>query len=93
MPSKPIEWDDAKNSILLNQRSVCFEDVLGAIEDGRVLGDEPHPTQTDYPRQRVLIVEIGGYVCVVPYVENETAVFFKTIYRSRVYTKKYLSRI
>jgi len=36
------------------------------------------------------VVEIGGYACVVPYVRNGNQRFLKTIYRSRVYQKKYL---
>jgi hypothetical protein len=38
------------------------------------------------------IVEIDGYACLVPYVDNEEGVFLKTIIPSRKATKKYLRR-
>jgi hypothetical protein len=37
-------------------------------------------------------VEISGYACVVPYVQEGNRRFLKTIYRSRIYQKKYLLR-
>ncbi len=93
MRSKYIDWENGKNEILLRERDICFEDVVLAIENAQVLGDEPHPNQKDYAHQRILIVEIEGYACVVPYVEEDERLFLKTIYRSRIYQKKYLGNI
>ena len=53
------------------------------------LPDEAHHPSR-YGHQRILVVEIGGYACVVPYVRTGNQRFLKTIYRSRVYQKKYL---
>jgi uncharacterized DUF497 family protein len=86
-----IEWDDDKNRRLQAERGVSFEDVLEAIESGRILADEAHPNAESYGHQRILVVEIGGYACVVPYVQTGNRRLLKTIYRSRVYQKNYLS--
>jgi len=67
-----------------------LEWFLEAIASGRILADEAHPNPSRYGHQRILVVEIGGYACVVPYVWNGNQRFLKTIYRSRVYQKKYL---
>lgn len=93
MRSKYIDWENTKNETLLRERDLCFEDVVLAIENAQVLADEPHPNQKGYAHQRVLIVEIEGYACVVPYVEDDEKLFLKTIYRSRAYQKKYLGNI
>lgn len=90
MAAKYIDWSEDKNKVLLQERDCCFEDVVLAIEAGQVLADEPHPNQTDFAHQRLLIIELDGYACVVPYVEDDEKLFLKTIYRSRVYQKKYL---
>ena len=86
-----IEWDDDKNRRLQSERGIGFEDVLEAIESGRILADEAHPNPESYGHQRILVVEIDGYACVVPYVQEGNKRFLKTIYRSRVYQEKYLS--
>ncbi len=91
MIEKYIDWNEDKNILLLRERDLCFEDVVLAIEAGKVLADEAHPNQVDYAHQRVLVVEIAGYACVVPYVEDDEKLFLKTIYRSRVYQQKYLA--
>lgn len=36
------------------------------------------------------MVNVEGYVCLVPFVETEEKVFLKTIIPSRKLTKKYL---
>jgi hypothetical protein len=63
---------------------------LEAIASGSILADEAHPNPSRYGHQRILVVEISGYACVVPYVRTGNQWFLKTIYRSRVYQKKYL---
>ena len=47
-----------------------------------------------YPNQKVLIVKIKNYVYAVPYVINRKkgVIFLKTVYPSRVLTKKYLPK-
>jgi hypothetical protein len=84
------EWSDLKNAKLKAERDVCFEDVLIAITENRVLSDEEHPNRMRYHKQRILIVEIDDYAYLVPYIQDDTKVFFKTLIPSRRATKKYL---
>lgn len=78
-----MDWSEEKNRKLKRERGVCFEDVETAIESGKFIADYPHPNQERYPGQRVLIVEIDGYACLVPYIRDSDVLFLKTIYRSR----------
>lgn len=43
-----------------------------------------------YPNQKIFVLEIDDYIYLVPFVENESEVFLKTIIPSRKFTKKYL---
>nr|VFK38820.1 MAG: hypothetical protein BECKTC1821E_GA0114239_10036 [Candidatus Kentron sp. TC]VFK54421.1 MAG: hypothetical protein BECKTC1821F_GA0114240_10055 [Candidatus Kentron sp. TC] len=88
----PIEWDENKNEALMRERRICFQDVLEAIEGGRILEDSRHPNREQYHHQGMLVVEIGGYACAVPYVRQENGLFLETIYRSRFHQKRYLKR-
>ena len=89
---KFFDWDEIKNVQLKLERAVSFEDVLTAIDEDRVLDDLRHSNKRRYPNQRVLVVEIDYYAYLVPYVEDETKFFFKTIIPSRKATRKYLSK-
>ncbi len=89
---KYFDWDELKNLKLKAERTVCFEDVQAAIEEGKILANIDHPLKSRYPNQNVFIVEFDGYAYVVPYVEDEVKIFLKTIYPSRKMTKKYLSK-
>jgi uncharacterized DUF497 family protein len=89
MAGKWMEWDEAKNQRLKTERKLCFEDVQNAIEQGRVLDDKPHPDSVKRPNQRLLVVEINDYVCLVPYVTDGDTMFLKTIYPSRKADRTY----
>ena len=78
-----LEWSTGKNEVLKRERGLSFEDVETAVEHGDFIGDFPHPNQERYRNQRVLIVEIDNYACVVPYIKKGNVRFLKTIYRSR----------
>ena len=87
---KTIRWDEQKNEWLKQNRGLGFEQVAVLIEQGQVLEVVDHPDQRKYPKQKMAIVEIDGYACLVPYVDAENDVFLKTIIPSRKATKKYL---
>jgi uncharacterized DUF497 family protein len=86
---KYIDWDESKNQWLIANRGISFEMVVTAIEQGGVLADVPntHPRE----HQKKYIICIDNYAYVVPYVEDDEKIFFKTAYPSRRETKKYLS--
>ena len=85
-----IGWNEEKNRKLKAERGLAFEDVIAAIENGRVLADIDHYQASRKHNQRILVVEIEEYACAVPYVEIETRVFLKTIFRSRALNKRYV---
>ncbi len=86
---KPIEWNPEKNRTLKAVRGVGFEQVVGAIKSKRILFDGPHPNQTKYPNQQMMIVSIRNYAYLVPYVEDKEKRFLKTIIPSRKANKEY----
>jgi uncharacterized DUF497 family protein len=83
-------WNEEKNTTLRLERGVCFEDVVVAIADNRVLDLLEHRNQARYPRQKLLVVRIGDYAYLVPFVEEADGFFLKTIIPSRKATRNYL---
>lgn len=86
-----IEFSEEKNLILQETRGICFFEVIKAIENGKILDDLKNK---NYINQKILVVKIKNYVYVVPYVINKKkgAIFLKTVYPSRILTKKYLKK-
>lgn len=84
------KWNHEKNELLFQTRGITFDEVIQAIADGSILGDDPHPNQKDYPKQRVITVSINGYAYLVPYVMDGEDYFLKTIIPSRKATKQFL---
>lgn len=87
---KYFDWDEDKNTILKEERDICFEDIVTAINEGRLLVTLNHPNKVKYPNQKMYVVNIAGYAYVVPFVEDEKNIFLKTIFPSRKMTKKYI---
>ena len=77
-----IEWNETKNTLLKEQRNVCFEDVLFAVEGEKVL-DIVKNSSNNHDTQYCLIVEISDYAYVVSFVENGEKFFLKTIFPSK----------
>jgi uncharacterized DUF497 family protein len=87
---KPINWNAFKNHQLIEQRGISFDEVVFYIQQGSLLDDIKHPNSNRYPNQRVFVVDIKGYVFLVPYIENQDEIFLKTVIPSRKATKQYL---
>ena len=87
---KLFDWDDEKNTWLLTERNVTFEEVVFWIMRGGLLDILEHPNKERYPNQRIFIVNIDDYAYIVPFVEDGERVFLKTIIPSRKMTRKYL---
>ncbi len=85
-----IKWNGEKNLKLKASRGVCFEDVITTIKEGKLLDTVKHPNSLKYPNQFIYIVEIQGYVYMVPFVYSKEQIFLKTIIPSRKHTKRYL---
>jgi uncharacterized DUF497 family protein len=87
--NKVIKWNEEKNQLLILQRGLSFEDVLEEIENERILSKQIHPNKEKYPNQEILVVKLQEYICYVPFVENESEIFLKTIIPSRKLNKEF----
>lgn len=87
---KYFDWNSKKNQELQSERGISFEDVVIAIFSGKLHDVIANPKRSQYPNQRLYIIEHDEYVYVVPFVEDENKIFLKTIYPSRVLTRKYI---
>lgn len=86
------DFSNEKNQRLIEERSISFEEVVVAIEEGAVLDVVLHPNQEKYPGQKIYVLNIENYVYLVPFVENGQTIFLKTIFPHRKLTKQYLGR-
>jgi len=89
---KRFNWSSEKNEQLRLERGISFEEILFHIENGDVLDILEHPNQSKYAGQSIFVVLVDDYVHLVPFVEDETEVFLKTIIPSRKATKQHLSK-
>lgn len=86
-----FDWSDEKNEMLERLRGICFEEVLVQIQSGGILDIIRHPNRERYPNQNVIVLNVDGYVWLVPYVKTLGVRFLKTIIPSRKATREYLS--
>jgi uncharacterized DUF497 family protein len=87
---KLLRWNKSKNDFLRSERGVSFEEVEMAIEQGNLLDIVAHPNRTKYPNQKIFVVRLLDYVYLVPFVDDQSSFFLKTIIPSRRATKQYL---
>lgn len=72
---------------------MSFEGIVSAIERGGLLDVVEHPNQRRYPGQRIYVVDVEGYVYLVPFVtQGDGQRFLKTIIPSRKATRDYIRR-
>ena len=88
-----FDWDDEKNEWLRENRGIAFEDVIYHVTRGDLLDTIEHPNQNRYPGQRIFVVNVDGYVFLVPFVEDDDTIFLKTIIPSRRMTRQYIRRV
>lgn len=86
-------YDEKKNLKLKEERGVCFEDVITAINHGNILDIIPHHNKKKYPNQKIILIKIKDYVYLVPYLEEEDLLILKTVFPSRKFTKLYLEGV
>ncbi len=87
---KKYTYNQAKNIKLKSERGISFEELIWLINDGYLIDILDHPDQQKYPGQSIFVVDIEGYVWLVPYVEDDDKIFLKTAFPSRKHSKKYL---
>jgi len=86
---KPVKWNEEKNQLLIIQRKLSFEMVLEKMENQEILARKSHPDTKRYPHQFIFVLELEGYICYVPFVENDDEIFLKTIIPSRKLKKEF----
>jgi hypothetical protein len=86
------EYNAEKNSKLKSERGISFEEIIYYIENGHLLDVIEHPNQDKYASQHFYVIDVDGYVHLVPFVRTERSIFLKTIFPSRKHTKTYLSK-
>ncbi len=84
---KYFDWDEEKNQKLKKERDIGFEEIVVAINEGKLLTTLGHRRR---PNQKIYVVDIENYAYMVPFVEDDEKRFLKTNYPSRKMTKKYL---
>ena len=85
-----FEWSNEKNELLIEQRGISFESVVAAIEQGGLVDVLEHPNRERYPGQWIYVVEILGYMYLVPFVvQSDGSHFLKTVIPSRKATRDY----
>ena len=84
------QWNPEKNEQLKAGRGLSFEQMVMHIEGGDLLAVREHPNQERYPGQQILVVRVGDYVYLVPFVESADGRFLKTILPSRKATRQFL---
>lgn len=92
MLTKPFRWNADKDEWLRTKRGLSFELIVRYLDSEGLLGVKLHPNQERYPGQRLFVVRIEEYVYLVPFVEDETHIFLKTVIPSRKATRDYLRR-
>jgi acyl-CoA thioesterase len=88
---KTFRWSHEKNEQLKVERDVSFEEIVLALEGDGLLDILQHPNESKYPKQRILVVSLDGYIYLVPFVEEADYNFLKTIIPSRKATRDYLA--
>jgi len=87
-----FNWSDKKNILLKNERNICFEDVVTAIKNDKLLDIIKNQSE-NHPNQYCLIIDISSSAYIVPFVREGNIFFLKTMYKSRKQTKKYFKGV
>jgi hypothetical protein len=87
-----FDWNAEKNILLKAERGISFDEIVLAIEQGHLLNVVQHPNQEQYPNQLIYVINLHGYVYLVPFVQDGEIIFLKTIIPSRKATRDYLRK-
>ena len=69
-----FNWGYEKNKKLIKERNVSFEICLVKIENKDILDILDN---SNYPNQKIFVLEIDSYVYLVPFIENKDEIFLK----------------
>ena len=82
-----IIWDTRKNTELIADRGVSFEEVAERILQEEYVAILENPAREE---QYIFLIPMKGYIHVVPFViDKDDNIVLKTIYPSRKFHKLY----
>jgi uncharacterized DUF497 family protein len=81
-------WSSEKNDLLEQERGLSFDLVVEAAANGLIVDEFDHPNDKR-PHQRVMVIEVNGYMVNVPYVVDGNVKFLKAMFFDRALQKKY----
>ncbi|MCX7121384.1 MAG: toxin [Gammaproteobacteria bacterium] len=98
------EWNDAlmsadyefcadKNRKLKEERGIDFSEIIYCMNNGGLIDVVQHHNKEKYALQQFYVVDVDGYIHLIPFVQNGDKVFLKTIFPSRKHTRKYQKQI
>ncbi len=87
---KKFIYNQDKNIQLKSQRGISFEELIWLINHGHLIDILEHPNQEIYQGQSIFVIDIEGYIWLVPFLEVDDEIFLKTAFPSRNHSKKYL---
>lgn len=83
-----------KNTWLIQNRGVSFEQIIAALENQGAIAIVEHPNTERYAHQKMYLAAISNYVYLVPFIEETSnEIFLKTAFPSRKATKEYLTKL
>ena len=82
---KKFNYHLEKSEKLAIERGLSFEEIIALIEAGHVVDVLDH--QDKYHKQKIYLLDVNGYLWLVPFVETEDEIFLKTAFPSRKYNK------
>ena len=89
--SMKFDWNPEKNKWLKESRNITFDEIICLMGEGYLRAVLTHPKK---PNQKIFVIEREGYAYNVPFImEQDGTYFLKTVYPSRVSTKKYIGAV
>ena len=80
------EWeyafDPQKNTWLIRERGISFEQIIVLIESSKLIQVLEHPNAERYPNQLLYEIDLDGYVHVVPVIREGRICFSKRFIRA-----------
>ena len=89
---KKFNYNIEKSVKLKKERGLSFEEIISLIEAGKLVDVLEHTNKDEYFQQKIYLIDVDGYLWLVPFVENDEEIFLKTAFPSRKYTGLYLRK-
>ncbi len=68
-------FDPIKNRELILERGIGFERVISELAANKIVDIVEHHNREKYGSQKVLILEIDGYIYAVPFIQQGNVCF------------------